>query len=412
MSYTIQEKLKGLRTDIDLIEKEIIIISELAAEVSEKFQGLANNIQNLSGIVGFFAGRKAGGATNLIGGAIGFFGDIYAGMKHDEALAKLAPKKLALSRAKLETITNFRDLLDNNSENYWKLFLVEANRQYNTDQQDEFVMLYGESCNDAFYLFVMNFYLIQVCDYMLEQFKSWGWSNGKNDSTTAVKPNKTYVLEEIVTNVILPNTSFLEAVSSKESSGGIWLMSQHESLFAVLLQKIVSEAENDDANNKKRVANKKSFIALKKDLKAMKNIENEDPAIWLKGNKVYQQANSVCKITSINHYLFKYFFIGIFCFLLLPITEILDYDLSYIYQKVVEKLILALFVALILSGVARILLWAKESDDGSKSIYYYIFYLFISVFTLGLMPILIFRYQKKEKNYGIFLVQLNGTINS
>ncbi|WP_366182918.1 hypothetical protein [Flavobacterium ovatum] len=405
------KQFQFLRKDIDLIEKEIIEISEMAAQVSEKFQGLANNIQNVSGIVGLIAGRKVGSATNLIGGAIGLFGDIHADMKRDEALAKLAPKKLELSRAKTEIITNFRDTLNNRNENLWELFLIEANRQYQINEQWMFVRDHGDNCDSAFYLYVMNFHMIQVCDYLIEHFKSWGWSNGKNDSTTAIEPDKSYILEYILKNVILNESSFIEAVSNDTYTGGVWLLSQHESLFAAYFQNVISEVDTPNDRNIKRVVNRQSFIALKKTIKELNVIQNNDNLTWLRENNIYSQAKNISKLKTLNLYFFMYFFIGSSSFILFQNSSLWQYDFLDIISKSFGFIMLGVFAALFLTVFARIVFWRSEDDDMDGDIWYYGIYLLFTVLTLGLMPIAFYRYKKKEDNYFNFIYGLNGVMN-
>ncbi|MEO5775908.1 MAG: hypothetical protein ABIQ27_03325 [Flavobacterium sp.] len=403
MSTTAQEKLlQSLTKENDLIENEIIKISELAAEISQKFQGLSNNIQNLSSIVGLFAGRKSGNTTALIGGAVGIIGDIYAGIKEDEAIAKLAPKKLELAKVKSETISNFRERLDSQNEKYWELLKIEAVREFEVEKLEDFVNLHGEDCQNTFHLYVMNFYLMQVCDYILEQFNSWKLTNGLKDDNTSVKPDKTYVLEHILNSLILPNISLKEALSGSTSDGATWLLTTNESLFAIHLQKIINDSTTKDELDKKRVFKKSSFINFKKYIQNLKSNENSENFKWLIDSKIYLEAKSVTKIPSLNFYLLKYFFVGMMCFNIYngwsnPGNSLKDFIL---YVP-----ILSLIFALPLIPCAKFILWASTSEE--KSIYYYLMYLFFTIITLGLMPIALYRYQKKEEDYYAFLNELN-----
>lgn len=406
MSTTQQNLLlENLTKDINIIEKEILKISEMAGEISDKFKNISVDIENFSNIIFDLIGKEGRGTSKLIGSAFRFFGEIYADVKKEEALIKLAPKKVELAKAKTLVIENFYEQLKNQNENLLKLFRIEANREYQLNNLVEFENLHGEDCENTFYIYLMNSYLLQVCSYMIEQFKSWDLSNGLKDSENAIYPNKSLVLDSILSNVILEKKSFLQAISFTTANGGIWLLSNQENLFGIHLKKIIIDSVKIEEGKQIRVFNRNSFQSLKIYIKTLNGISKDDKnnSYWLNLNKYYIQAKIVTKLTSLNIYLFKYFVLS-FSILLVYMSW------SAVIKNPIEIIlipIIAAIPAIIMVPIARFIFWSYEDDHG-KSLSYYILFLIFSLVTLFMMPIAFHKYKEKEKNYNDFINQLNS----
>jgi hypothetical protein len=122
--------IAAFRSDIDRIEKEIASISILAASLSERFQHIAKDVGSMSDSIGKIvtdshgtaAGNKAASVTKILGKVIGFAGDLYADHKRDQALAKIAPKRLQLVKTKTAVISNFQAILNRQQQQLKTLF--------------------------------------------------------------------------------------------------------------------------------------------------------------------------------------------------------------------------------------------------------------------------------------------------
>jgi hypothetical protein len=412
MNNKLQEKTKekeiliqNLRKDFDIIENEIMAISDMAAEVSENFQIISDNIKSFSGVVGDVvkskkgkrAGKNAKLVTDIIGSSVEFAGELYSDYKKEKALEKLAPKKLEISRVKSKVIFNFRVILNDQKDKLLELFKIEINRYFEKEKIDEYLNLHSEDCKTAFYLYTMNSYMIDLCDYMLKQFESWEMSNGMKD-IVALKPDVVKINENTLTNIIFPDDSFIEALYKEGMTGGLWLMSIYENLFATMLKKIVCETKKID-DEKSRIRKKTAFKRIKKFINELSNIVKQDKITWLEKNLCYTEAKKVSKITSANLYLGKWSFFTLMIILFIIYFADAEFLLSYIFAIYYVLFVSTLFAKYILRS------WDENAEDNSS--FQKWFTLIVSITSLGVVPIVLSVYKKKEDNYNYLLYLIN-----
>ena len=404
-------QLEKLTSEMNIIEQEIISISNMASEISDKFNHLSENIKGLSDLASALAGKKAGSVTNLIGHGIALFGNIYADVKKDEAIAKLLPKKQEIAKIKYNIISNYKRDLDNKIESLLILFKDEVNRTYNEEDITKYEELYGQSCIDSFHLYTMSFYMAQICDFMLAEFSAW--QNGQNESEYE-KPDKTYILEYVVTNIIAPN-GLINELQKRNSTGGFWLLTKQDSLFAAILNNIT---DNDNANeNPKRIVKSNSFKHLKNYLNQLKKViksNTNNKTEWLSNNEIYTKANKVTTLKSLNTFLFICLTVMYFISLMIISfnNKSTPNDLLFQIENLFSAIILAAIAALIAIPFCRIAFWVFDDNEFEKKGYYYLMILFLGIITLGVVPISFYVYLKKEEEFRLFLLELKIKINS
>ena len=410
MNLNTNEKLKSvLEQSLVSIESELISISAMAEELSDKFKGFSKDIDNFSGIIGLIGGKEMGQTTKLISKAVNFLGDIYSEHKKSEALKLLLPKKQELANIKINVITNFLEILNKQSQSLNGLLTVEINREYNNEKElINFETLYGNSCKDTYELVIYNHYLIEVCTYILEEFKAW--LNGKNESDFS-KPDKTLSLEYVLDNDIFQKNKLIESIKFDKGNGGVWLLSKNKSLFAAFLNKIYKNGESLDVKNNKRITNNNSFKILKKNILEIDdsiNIKETRNYKWLTDEtSLFNNAKKAIKLESLNLFLFKYFFVYSFIALLIIYKNKINLD----FFEIISALILSVFMALFFILFSRLLFWVFDDENSERSIWYYLLFLFFTILTLGVLPIAFYKYQKKERNYLLFINSLKTNIN-
>src|SRR5690606_27918627 len=161
--------------------------------LSDKFNGLGENIQNFAAIAGF--GRKGFAAASIIGGAVKILGDVYAGMKKEDALNKLLPKKVEIAEAKTAAIQNYRGILLGQKEKYQSLLHKEITVEFKEDGRAAYQELHGEAVQNSYSIYVRSMHIIEICNYMMAEFDAW--KMGLHESGLP-KPDKAVVLEEVV----------------------------------------------------------------------------------------------------------------------------------------------------------------------------------------------------------------------
>lgn len=173
MENTSDLLISKFNSDIENIENELAEIISLASEMSEKFAGISNEIKEISGTIGKVFGKNAGALTYIAGGAVKFFGEIYADVKKEEALMKILPKKKILATEKLEIVKFGLVFFLNKIKKEELILLSEINREISDDNYDEFVELYSVNCMRAFDLYLHTLKLIQVCEFAINEFEAW-----------------------------------------------------------------------------------------------------------------------------------------------------------------------------------------------------------------------------------------------
>jgi hypothetical protein len=410
-----EKKLESFNELIGPIEKEIIVISNMAAEISEKFQDLSRNIESLSGIVGVLAGRKYGAITSLAGGLLGIIGDIHAEDERQKALMRLLPKKQELANLKTSLIKGFRENLNNKIEYLSLLLKEEVNRPYDKSNHAEYVELYGGACLEAFELYTSTYYMVQVCDFMLEEF--YAWSQNQHESGYE-SPDKSFVLNIVLNEIIFPN-GLTNGLNTHGSNAGIWLLTERESIFAgsmyvkfkegQIIQNENGEGFYSGSYKKKRVIKRESFKSLKKYVDEISKVVSNDKTgnlNFLHNTSIYKQAVDVCNIESPTRYFFKIAFLTCFFLFTIPLLISLISTGELTFQVILLPIIISFIFALIHSLVSRYWLWQKNvvSSGGGcfNSILELIFKLIIIVLSIGTVPLLVYLYEKKEEKFETF----------
>ena len=389
--------IAAFRSDIDRIEKEIASISHMAADLSESFQNIAKGVSSLSTTVGKMvgdsrgtaAGNKAEAATKLLGKVIGFAGDMYAGHKRDQALAKIAPKRLQLVEKKTAVITNFQTILKRQQKQLETLFKTESAREFEQIATADFVELHGETCKNTFELFVMNRYLTQVCAYTLAQFDAWLSSDGFEDSTIPEVSVKT-IYSDVLENIILRNSSFSASLYQPRWTAGLWLLTETASLVSAVYRQLY-RTESTKASGSSQVSSTTLYKALKDLTDEITQFGSQVPTTGLVENEVYLEAKNVLNL--------KHPFLYILASVTVPLTVV-----SY-FLAGIESIVGLIFVAGISFAVGIFL------SNGSKSMqlqtgFFKFVWGAVSIMTLGLMPMALNSYQKTEAAYREFLEKI------
>ena len=153
---------ENFNSQLSVIEKDMAEIAQMAATVSDKFNGLGENIQNFAAIAGF--GRKGFAAASIIGGAVKILGDVYAGMKKEDALNKLLPKKVEIAEAKTAAIQNYRGILLGQKEKYQSLLHKEITVEFKEDGRAAYQELHGEAVQNSYSIYVRSMHIIEICN--------------------------------------------------------------------------------------------------------------------------------------------------------------------------------------------------------------------------------------------------------
>ena len=398
-----QDLYEKFNSELSVIEKDMAEIAQMAATVSDKFNGIGENIQSFASIPGF--GRKGAVAATIVGGAVKIFGDLYADVKKEEALQKLLPKKVEIAEAKTSVIQNFLQLLNSHKEKFRLLLQQEINIEFNEEGRSAYKESHAESCQNSYSIYVRTIHMIEICNYMLEEFAAW--KLGKHESSQ-LKPDKTMVLEDVLTMITTPEK--LSDPKNDKLTGGIFLLSQNEPLFATLLNKLHLDAAATEKKKEKRVAKRRSFTEVKKFIRKLNKIEGSKDIThldWIRSYPIFTQAEKTFKLTKLYPYLLKYYGIGYFIVIL--------YLRSSMRYGAIDMIFSAIFFSFIVSNIAilfsLIIFYLYENNDSGKGSVYYLLFLTFTVLTLGLMPIAFKRYLKREEEYEDFLVQLKLKIN-
>ncbi|MEG9329057.1 hypothetical protein V6B16_14015 [Salinimicrobium catena] len=390
-------------SELTVIEKDMAEIAQMAATVSEKFNGIRENIQSFASIPGF--GRKGVAAATIIGGAVKLFGGLYADVKKEEALQKLLPKKIELAELKTMVIQNYAKILEGQKGKFRALLEEEISFEFSDENRATYQEGGAESCQNSYNLYVRTMHVLEICRYMLAEFAAW--KTGKHESGES-KPDKAVVLEDVLAMITTPED--LCNPNNNKLTGGMYLLSKNEPLFATLLQKLHIDTTATEKKKESRVAKRKSFSEVKKFIRQLKKIENSKEVThleWLKSLPTFQHAIKASSLTTLQLYLFKYYSIGYLIFFTL-FGPSMENDLG---GRISSSIIPALLVAAIAVIFSLMIFYVYENDNGGRGLGYYFLFLLFTVLTLGLMPIVFKRYLKKEKNYEDFLVQLKVTIN-
>lgn len=397
------ELYNKFNSELTVIEKDMAEIAQMAAAVSDKFNGIGENIQNFASIPGF--GRKGMAAATIIGGAVKLFGGLYADMKKEDALHKLLPKKVEIAESKTVTVQTFRQMLEAKREQLRSLLQREIAVEFNEKSRVEYQETKGKACQNSYSLYVRSMHIVQICNYMLAEFEAW--KNGKHESGKT-KPDKAVVLGDVLSMITTPH--HLIDPKNNKLTGGIYLLSQNEPLFATLINKLHLSASESEKKKVRRVANRKSFFDVKIFIEHLKRIEKSKEVThldWLKTQPTFHQAVQNVKLTPLFLYLMKYYGIGFFIFFLFFGTAMQDNRVDMIAAPIIYSLIASIIAVPISLGI----FYFYENDDAEKGMGYNLLFLLFSIVTLGLMPIAFKRYLKKERNYEDFLVQLKIKIN-
>lgn len=398
-----KELHENFNSQLTLIENDMAEIAKMAATVSDKFNGIGENIQSFASIPGF--GRKGMAAATIIGGAVKLFGGLYADIKKEDALQKLLPKKVEIAESKTAVIQNFRQILEGKREELRSLLQQELAVEFNEEGRAEYQETKEEACQNSYSLYVRSMHIVEICNYMLAEFTAW--KLGKHESGMA-KPDKAVVLGDVLTMITTPQS--LSDPTNNKLTGGMYLLSKNEPLFATLIHKLHIDATATEKKKEKRIANRKSFTEVKKFTRQLKKIEQSKEVNhldWLKSIPTFQQAVENSKLTSLFAYLFKYYGIGYFVFFLYVRSSMGFEGADVLFSSLVYSAI----VSAIVSGISLLIFYMYEVDNGGRGLMYYGLFLTFTVLTFGLMPIAFKRYLKKEKNYENFLVQLKVKIN-
>lgn len=391
---------ENFNSQLSVIEQDMAEIAQMAATVSEKFSGIGENILDFAAIAGF--GKKGLTAATIIGGAVTILGDFYAKYKKEEALIRLLPKKVEIAEAKTAVIQDYKQILESQRENYKSLLHQQITVEFTEENRVEYQELHSESIHNAYSIYVRSMHIVEICNYMMAEFDAW--KIGVHESGLS-KPDKAVVLEEVVAMIITPED--LCDPNNTKLSGGIYLLSQNESLFATILNKIHTNATATEKKKIKRVSERKSFSEVKKFIRQLKKIEKSKDTShldWLYALPTFQQAVRNYSLSSLFVHLLKYYSILYFLFFL---SKSSSTGIGAISTSILPALIVA-----ILAVVFSILIFSiYENDDAEKGLWYYIFFLTFTVLTLGLMPLAFRRYLAQEREYEDFLMQLKVKIN-
>lgn len=390
-------------SELTIIEKDMAEIAQMAASVSEKFSGIGENIQSFASIPGF--GRKGMAAAHIIGGAVKLFGGLYADMKKEDALQKLLPKKVEIAESKTAAVKNFGTMLEGKREEFSSLLQQELSLEFTEEGRVKYQETQAEACQNSYSLYVRSMHIVEICNYMLAEFAAW--KMGKHESGMA-NPDKAVVLGDVVTMITTPQS--LSDPTNNKLTGGMYLLSKNEPLFATLIHKLHIDATATEKKKVKRVANRKSFTEVKKFTRQLKKIEQSKDVNhldWLKSIPTFQQAVENSKLTSLFAYLFKFYGIGYFVFFLYVRSSMGFGAADVLFSSLVYSAIVSAIVA----GISLLIFYIYEDEDAGRGMMYYGLFLAFTVLTFGLMPLAFKRYLKKEKNYENFLDQLKLKIN-
>lgn len=398
-----QALYENFNSQLSVIEQDMAEIAQMAATVSDKFNGLGENIQNFAAMARL--GRKGHAAAHIIGGAVKFLGDVYAELKKEDALKKLLPKKVEIAEAKAGAIQNYRGILESQKEKYQSLLNQEIAVEFTEETRTEYQELHAEAAQNSYSIYVRSLYILEICQYMLAEFDAWKMGMHESGST---KPDKAVVLEEVVAMITTPES--LCDPNNTKLTGGIYLLSKNEPLFATILNKIHVNATTNEKKKAKRVADRRSFSEVKNFIRQLKKMERSKDIThldWLFALPTFHQAVKSYKLTPLFLYLLKYYSILYFLLFLFNSSSY-EYDrLEAISTSIIPSLALAV-VAVIIS---LLIFQIHENEDAGRGLWYYIFFLTFTVLTFGLMPFAFNRYLTKESNYEDFLIQLKVKIN-
>ncbi len=386
--------IAAFRSDIDRIEKEIASISILAASLSERFQHIAKDVGSLSDSIGKIvtdshgtaAGNKAASVTKIVGKVIGIAGDIYADHKREQALAKIAPKRLQLVKTKTAVISNFQAILNRQQQQLQTLFQTEAAREFELHSIADFEKLHGATCKNTFELFVMNRYLSQVCAYTLSQFDAWTSSDGFEDSTEANVAVKT-IYSDVLEHTILRNSSFTDSLYQTTWTAGLWLLTETPSLMSAVYRQLYRTKSAKTSGSSQL-----SSTALYKELQMLTDeitqFASQVPSSRLVENTYYMEAKNVLNL--------RHPYLYILVSVTVPLTMV-----SYFLAGIASMG--GLFFALGISfGLGMFLFNGARSMEQQTGFFKFLWGA-VSILSLGLMPLALNSYHKKESAYLTFL---------
>ena len=398
MENTSDLLISKFNSDIENIENELAEIISLASEMSEKFAGISNEIKEISGTIGKVFGKNAGALTYIAGGAVKFFGEIYADVKKEEALMKILPKKKILATEKLEIVKFVLGFFLDKIKKEELILLSEINREISDDNYDEFVELYSVNCMRAFDLYLHTLKLIQVCEFAINEFEAW-LNNEHNSKLPKITNVEIYA--EVVSNFILPSGVETEIVKDKFSAS-FWILSQKPDLLGAYYYNVFN---NSSSLNVIRVFKKPSFMNLRKvslQFEKLSKNKNSKTVSWINQNPFFIKGKSILKISSLNSFLFKNIIIGnsLFFVLLHYYSDVQKGILEIILSSILFASIVSIFIFLF----SKLLFSIYENDK--KSLSYYLLLAVFTFFTLGFLPYAFKRYLKKEMDYKVFIEEL------
>jgi hypothetical protein len=405
------KRLNSLEELILPIEKDLAEISHLAAQISEKFQNVSTTIKSLSSGIGLLAGKKAGNTTYVVGEVFNFIGYLKASAKEDEALENLLVKKNELASLKSVIVKSYRESINAQLENLLLLLKTEVSRIYDKNDESEFVKLYGESIINAFDLFILTQYSVQICDFMLAEFTAWSQNIQNSDF---VAPDKSNVLNYVFIEVIFPK-GLNNYSNLNETNAGKWLLQKRENIFAATIYDAFVEGEKidysktksfyADSYKKTNILKRESYNHLKKYVEEITKISEEDKIGNLKvitESTIYKQAKSVCNIgSSFNYFFIRYFIL----FLFFTLESAYRNNSSYL-----SGVFYGLGLAFVFSLVCKFWIWSKNVKSESGGCSESFVKIALTIFSLGTIPLLVKSYENKEISFENFITYLRDDV--
>jgi hypothetical protein len=250
----------------------------------------------------------------------------------------------------------------------------------------DFVKLHGVSCKNTFELYVMNRYLSQVCAYTLSQFDAWISSDGFEDSTepnVAIKTIYTDVLE----HTILRNSSFTASLYQTTWTAGLWLLTETPSLMSAVYRQLY-RTKSAKASGSSQLSSTALYKALQVLTDEITQFSSQVPSSKLVENTYYLEAKSVLNL--------RHPYLYILASVTVPLTVV-----SYFLAGITSMGGLIFFMG-ISFGLGTFLYNGAKSMEQQTGFFKFLWGA-VSILSLGLMPLVLNSYHKKETAYLTFL---------
>lgn len=226
------ELINQALADMDQIESIILNVSELTASVSQEFSNIGSSVRDFGyGVSGFLqdnrkylfkdkgnaelASLATEVASEVIGGAISFFGDLYSDYKRGKQMAKLLVLKQEIATEKIETMEYTLGAMKKNIGIFQQVVNEYIKAEYNTNElfNSELSQKHIESMALAMHQYKKATFLLMISQYMVDEYNAW--LSGKHSSKT-IYPCGDVITKYIVYTILYPEEK--SALNGNKSS--------------------------------------------------------------------------------------------------------------------------------------------------------------------------------------------------